>query len=415
MRPMLANRSFVALWCAGLVLQFAWWMLDASVPLIVFQKTGSAFGTGLIHVFAALPSIALGAIAGQLVDRLDRRRVMRWGAAILAGVMLLALPFAGDAPATLFYAFILIQAAIMTVMRPAENALLPSLVEAPQLRTANALNVLNDSAGRILGTAIGALLIVHVGITAMLAVCLVLFALGWCFLTAMHPPAAGTRQSATMNWQGMNVLASLHDQRALVARIIAERSVLAVMIGAFALYMVGDVPLTAVLPAFFLDSLHSGPEGFGLMLSLRGIAGLAGGMVIVVMSRHVPARTLLICGLVAYGGSIAAQGAINSFVPGLFFLILVGPAAAAIETGMNTLLQEASLEHERGRVFALVGTIGGIVTVVISLAAGSAGELTGTRPVVIVAGLLQILPALLIVRGLRGLSRRNARQPAGAR
>ncbi len=104
MRQILANRSFVNLWCAGLVLQLAWWMLNTSMLVIVFERTGSAFGTGLIPVFASLPSIAFGAVAGHLVDRLDRRRVMRWGAAILSLLMLVALPFANGAPVALLYA-----------------------------------------------------------------------------------------------------------------------------------------------------------------------------------------------------------------------------------------------------------------------------------------------------------------------
>lgn len=151
MRQILANRSFANLWCAGLVLQLSWWILHTSMLVIVFERTGSAFGTGLIPVFASLPSIAFGAVAGRLVDHLDRRRVMRWGAGILAVLMLVALPFANHVSVIGFYAFIVLQAAVMTVMTPAENALLPSLVESPQLKTANALNVLNDGIGRILG------------------------------------------------------------------------------------------------------------------------------------------------------------------------------------------------------------------------------------------------------------------------
>lgn len=400
MRPILANRSFVNLWCAGLLLQLSWWMLHTSMLVIVYERTGSAFGTGLIPVFASLPSITFGAIAGGLVDRLDRRRVMRWGATVLAGLMIVALPFANNAPVTFFYAFIVLQATVMTVMTPAENALLPSLVDPPQLKTANALNVLNDGFGRILGPAIGAPLIVGFGVTAMVAVCLLFFVIAWCFLTAMRPSVSDTRRSTTLSWGEMSVLASLREQRFLLARIINERSVMAVVIGAFALYLVADVPFSAVLPVFVVDSLHAGPEGLGLMLSLRGIAGILGGLVIVGMSRRTSARTLLVSGLLTYGACIAVQGVINAYVPGLFFLILVGPAAAAIQTGMNTLLQEASPEHERGRIFALVGTIGGIVTVGVSLAAGGVGDLAGTRSVVIVSGLLQILPALLIVRGL---------------
>lgn len=399
MRQILANRSFVNLWCAGLFLQLSWWLLHTSMLVLVYERTGSTLGTGLIPVFACLPSILFGAIAGRLVDRLDRQQVMKWGAGMLSVLMLLALPFAHAAPATLLYAFIFLQAAVMTAVTPAENALLPSLVDTSQLKTANALNVLNDGIGRILGPAIGAPLLVRYGPTAIVVVCLLLYTVAWVCLMAVHAPAL--RQSSPPAWREIGWLASFREQRTLVSRIIDERTALAVVIGAFALYMVADVPFSAVLPVFVVDSLHAGSEGLGVMLSLRGIAGIAGSLLILVVSRRISAQTLLVSGLLTYGACIAVQGVINTYVPGLFFLILVGPAAAAIQTGMNTLLQQASPEAERGRIFALVGTIGGLVTLGASLVAGGLGELVDVRVIVIAAGCLQLLPAFAIWRGIR--------------
>ncbi|MGB3328886.1 MAG: MFS transporter [Thermomicrobiales bacterium] len=398
---MVTNRAFVLLWCAGLVSQLTWWMLHTAMLVLVFERTGSAFGTGLIPVFSSIPTILLGALAGRIVDTYDRRQVMRVGALALVGLLLVSLPFAHASPAIGLYAFIVVQSAVMTVMTPAENALLPTLVDATHLKTANALNVLNDGGGRIVGPAIGAVLLVAYGPVALVIVALVLMIGVWGLLTAMPPVrTSADRLAQPIDWRRPGVVAALREQIASARRIVRVGGPLAVMIGTFLLYMVADVPFSAIVPAFFTDSLHATPGEFGFMLSLRGVAGILGGVLVVAVARHIPSRSLLVGGLLTYGFAIGIQGVINSFWPGLWFLILVGPADAAVQTGMNTLLQQSSPEGERGRVFALVGTLGAVVAIVMSFGAGALADAIGTRPVVVMAGLLQILPAILIVRGL---------------
>ncbi|MGC4192721.1 MAG: MFS transporter [Thermomicrobiales bacterium] len=404
MRSILTNRSFILLWWAGLFAQLTWWMLHTAMLVLVFERTGSAFGTGLIPVFSAIPTIVFGAVAGRIVDTFDRRRVMRWGADALIALLLIALPFGGShaTPVIGLYLFIAVQSAIMTVMAPAENALLPTLVESEHLKTANALNVLNDGVGRIVGPAIGAPLLVAFGPTALVTVSLGLTGVAWGLLTAM--PASGVPMRYNdlrhddWSWRQPGIVASLREQGALVQRIIVAGGPLAVIVAAFTLYMVADVPFSAIFPAFFTDSLHASTEEFGFMLSLRGVAGILGGLLIVAVARRIPAPTLLAGGLLAYGFAIGIQGIIDDFWIGLWFLILVGPAAAAIQTGMNTLLQESSPDRERGRIFALTGTLGAVVAIVMSPAAGAIAAGIGTRPIVVASGLLQILPAILVVR-----------------
>ncbi|MGC4108350.1 MAG: MFS transporter [Thermomicrobiales bacterium] len=402
MRPILTNRSFVFLWFAGLAEQLTWWMLHTAILLLVFERTGSAFGTGLIPVFSSLPAILFGAVAGRIVDGFDRRQVMRWGSVAMLALLVVALPFAHATPAIGLYAFIVLQSAVMTVMSPAENALLPTLVDVEHLKTANALNVLNDGFGRILGPAVGAWLLVRSGPTSLVAISLVLTAVGWGLLTAMPPLAPrADRERVDLRATGpTGIVASLRDQGQLARRILIAGGPLATIIITFLLYMVGDVPFTAVIPAFFTDSLHTTTEEFGFMLSLRGVVGILGGVLIAAIARspRVSSRGLLMAGLAGYGFAMAIQGVINDFQIGLWFLIVVGPAAAAIQTGMNTMLQEASPDDERGRVFALVGTLAGLVTITMSFSAGAIADVVGTRPVVIAAGMLQILPVLVLMR-----------------
>jgi MFS family permease len=403
---LLSNRVFARFWLAGLFFMLATWSLHIAMLVYVFELTRSPFATGLIPVFASVPGIVLGPIAGVLVDRQDRKRVMAWSALALVGLLVIAIPFADRIGVEALYAVIAIQAMVMTFFMPAENALLPTLVADDDLATANSLNALNDNLGRIIGPAVGTGVLVQFGFAATLLACALIYAAGWVCLigvqtSAAHPEAAASNGAWSL--------------RAAVSRIVREfreglgavraSRVLAVVVAVWALYMVADVPFSAVLPAFVGESLEMGPEGLGIMFPIRGLTGVIGGVLVVALSRRVAASTLLAAGLLGYGWSIAMLGVINDFGLGLWLTIVNGPAAAAIHTGLATSLQRATAPGMRGRVFSLVGIINGVIVILVSFSAGSLAELTGTRTIVIVSGCLQVLPLLLVVTMLRDRGR----------
>ncbi|MDQ3654279.1 MAG: MFS transporter, partial [Chloroflexota bacterium] len=279
---------------------------------------------------------------------------------------------------------------------------LPTLVRDDDLATANSLNALNDNLGRIIGPAVGAGILVQFGFAATLVASALIYAAGWVCLVGVQTGAA--KPEAVTNeaeWSFREAGARLVREFREGLGAVRTSRVLAVVVAVWALYMVADVPFSAVLPAFVGESLGMGPEGLGIMFPIRGLTGVIGGFLVVALSRRVAAPTLLAAGLLGYGWSIAMLGVINDFGLGLWLTIVNGPSAAAVQTGLATTLQRATAPGVRGRVFSLVGLINGIIVIVVSLAAGSLGEIAGTRTVVILSGSLQVLPFLLVMTMLR--------------
>jgi predicted MFS family arabinose efflux permease len=399
MRILLSNRAFLRFWSAGLFFLLAWWALHAVMLIHVFELTRSPFATGLIPVFASLPGILLGPIAGVLVDRWNRQRVMAASAVALVALLLLALPFAANIDAPALYAIIFIQSAVMTFFSPAENALLPTLVIENDLGIANSLNALNDSLGRIVGPAIGALLLVQFGFGATLIVCAALYFMGWLMIIGLR---SEHHHQPDPTAPGVGALyRSISDSFVQGLRYVRTRPVLALLGAVSALYMVADVPLSAVLPAFMQESVGVSPELFGSLMSVRGLTGLLGGLLIVVLSRHVHESRLLAGGLLLYGISIFSMGFANNVPVSVLVLLPIGPASAAIQTGLFTMLQKNSPPNMRGRVFALIGTVNGVITLVASILAGGLGEMVGTRAIVMASGALHLLPFLAAIVLLR--------------
>jgi MFS family permease len=401
MNLLLTHRAFARTWTAGLAFMLAWWSLHAVMLIHVFTLTGSPFATGLIPVFSALPGILFGPVAGALVDRWSRPRVMTVSAAGLVVVMLGAIPLVSSWGVALLYLVIFLQSLAMTFFSPAENALLPSLVPATELRTANALNALNDSIGRIAGPALGAVLLVTFGFQAALAVAAVIYLVGWAVLRGLREPPVPVHDAP----QELAPISSLWRSTREGLALLRKDQAITLAVLVWALFMVADVPISAVLPAFMQDSVGVSPETFGGLMSVRGLTGLVGGALVVWLSRRVDEGRLLIGGLVVYGLSIATMGVFNTVPVAVLVLLPIGPASAALYTGLTTIMQQVTTDANRGRVFALSGTVNGIVVLVVSFTSGSLATVVGTQAIVIAAGCLQILPVLVAIVILRGRSR----------
>ncbi len=300
--------------------------------------------------------------------------------------------FAVDPNVSLLYAIIFIQSLVMTFHSPAENALLPSLVEDTDLRTANSLNALNDGIGRVAGPAIGATLLVAQGLTVTLFVSAIIYLGGWVLLRGVKDPRSarstglpGPGERPEPVWQ------SFHGGIA----IVRASPVIGLLVTVSALILVADVPLSAVLPAFMRESVGVSAEFFGNTMSVRGVTGLLGGVIVVMLSRRVHETWLLAGGLIVQGMSYFAFGAANNVAMSLLVLIPIGPAWAAVETGFLTLVQKHAPDEVRGRVFALMGMVNGIVVLTVSISAGALAEFTGSRAIVMASGCLHLLPLLV--------------------
>ncbi len=138
----LRNRYFLRLWMAQLISQTVMNAANYGVIILLNEQThGSAFATSGAVVAFSLPAIILGAPAGVLVDRLDRRRVL-WVSNLLRA--LASLVFVGSLlvnPGGVLPVFILtfFIAAVGQFFSPAEGAAIPLLVRQEELVNALAL------------------------------------------------------------------------------------------------------------------------------------------------------------------------------------------------------------------------------------------------------------------------------------
>ena len=160
MLRILRQPNFARLWFGGLISMTGDWILITGLPFEIYRLTGSTQALGFMAIAFMIPSITLGSVAGVFVDRWDRRRLMLFIDLALA-VAILPLAAMESLGVWIAYVVLLTASCLDQLFNPAENALLPNLLENADddLVTANALNGLNNHLARLIGPALGGIIV----------------------------------------------------------------------------------------------------------------------------------------------------------------------------------------------------------------------------------------------------------------
>src|SRR5262249_7220614 len=151
--------NFRRMWFAGLVSDTGDWVLLAALPILVYQLTASTLGTAAAFLVELVPPVLLAPVAGRIADQFDRRRTLVV-VSLLQAVALVPLLLVRDrSDLAIVYAVIAVESALAAVFDPTKNALLPTLVDAERLVSANSLVGLNQNIGRLVGAPLGGLLL----------------------------------------------------------------------------------------------------------------------------------------------------------------------------------------------------------------------------------------------------------------
>lgn len=380
----LMQRDFALLWTAGLLSNLGSWATFIAIPVFVFTETGSELAATLIFTASVVPRL-LGSAAGVLVDRHDRRRVLIMTNLILA-VLTVPLLVVQTGQLWMIYVAVFALNLVGLVVAPAENALLPTLVSRERLLSANALNALNDNLARILGPAIGALVLAGGGFTAVVAFNAGTFVLaaGLVMLLKARPRAEdeGADRATGGGWWS--------EGRAGVRTLMASAVAAAVAVGATGAVLADSI-YSSLLGPLTVDVLAADGAFLGIFLSVRGVGGLIGSLIIGPPSRRLgplPTMGISIAGLgVVLAGIIAVpQTSVALIGAGLSGIFVVGWTA-----NQQTLIQTHVPATHLGRVYGTLGSLGAAAMIIGSLVAGPLAELAGVAPALYAAGAVYLI------------------------
>jgi MFS family permease len=353
-----------------------------ALPWLVLDAGGTQSQAGAAFLAGTLPYVVLGLNAGHVGDHRPRRRVMVTGTAVqTAAAAVIPLALAGgvaveNMPLALIYAAALVVTAGRVFVDAAAFGAIAKLVGGGHFVQGQSALSFVWSLGFLVGPAVGGALIGLVGISGALWVQAVGFAVAVGLMASMrvdlgpdpHPDAGGE-----------GVLAGLR----LVIRDPVLRSLTAI---GMAWNLTTNV-IYSLIVVFARHDLSADAGQAGLMLSIAGAAGLAGGLLAPVARHRLgPTRALrssiALSGVGALGTALAQE-----IVSATIAYSVLEFSALLFITLLISERQTRAAPSEQGRV--------GITGRMAALTAASVGALIGAVLVALIS-----LPAILLLAAL---------------
>mgnify|MGYP001827249646 CR=1 FL=1 len=367
----LRNRNFSLLWLAGLVSLMGNWMIIVALPYHIYAVTGSALATSAWIMASILPGVLFGSVAGVFVDRWDRRKTMIIISILQAITIPLLLLVEAREWIWIVYVVGFLESTLSQVFGPAESALLPTLVGEEHLVSANSLNTLNDNLARILGSALGGVLVGAIGLNAVIVADATSYLLAAILISLIAAPQVTqtVAESETIS-DARAVLAEFWQEWISGLRLIVNDPSLKSIFSVIGVALFADAILTALLVVWIQEDAGLNATEFGWMLTARGIGGVIGGLLVASLGPKFSNRQLIIWGLIGTGALIL----IMKNWPTLPVLV-VGIGIAALPAmawliAAQTSLQQSTADEYRGRVFGAFGTTVALLQLVSSGIAG---------------------------------------------
>lgn len=394
--PALKSRNYRLYFAGQGISLIGTWMTQLATIWLVYHLTNSPLMLGVVGFTSQIPSFFLAPFGGVFVDRFSRYRTLI-GTQILAMIQSLALAvltLTGVIQVWEIIALSLFQGFINALDGPARQAFVPEMIEQREdLANAIAINSTMINGARLIGPAIGGLLIGSIGI-------------GYCFLV-----------------DGLSYIAVLIALLAMKIKIkkipVTEGNVWEKVKEGF-VYAFGFPPIkailllsalvsfmgmqyTVILPIFVKDILKSGPETLGFLMAASGVGALSGGIYLVTRQTVLGLGNLLSWAPVSLGIGLIGL-ALSHFLPlSLFAMLFVGLGTILQIASSNTILQTIVEDNKRGRLMSLYGmSFLGMVPLG-NLWGGISANQIGAANTLIIDGIACILGAILFARYLPGL------------
>ena len=388
--PAFRHRNFRLFFLGQAMSLVGTWMQYVAQGWLVLQLTNSAYYVGLVSALGSLPVLLVSLPAGVFADRSNKRRVVvaTQALALVQALVLAVLIWMHRVELWHVAAAAVFLGLVNAVDIPTRQSLIFDLVGKDDLMNAIALNSSAFNAARIIGPAIGGILIGGIGIAACFLLNGVSYVAVIAGLLAMRLPAWSPPPLAG------DGLARFREGARF---ILGDRATRALVLNT-ALLSIFGFPYLVLMPVFARDVLHVGAAGLGFLMASVGIGAVVAALGVAAFGPRLPKGRLLVWGGPAFGLAIAAF-ALTPWVPlAVAILVVSGGAMIANNAVTNTLLQTIVPDGLRGRV---MGAYTFVFVGMAPLGAYQAGWLAGrvgVQVAVAAGGLVCALASLALWR-----------------
>ncbi len=413
------NGSFSAIWLGQVVSSLGDRVHQVALVYLVARATGnSPLALGLVFAAMTVPTVLVGPLAGALVDRWDRKRVMVASDLIRAGTVCL-IPVASGVNVGIVVGLVFVLAAVSSFFRPARSAALPQVVPDEDLMTANSSIWIADTVSDLAGYSLGGLFVAFLGSSLALAFWIdgASYLVSGALVAAVVIPPIGALSSgsggepdpdaAAARLRAAAIGTSIKEEMAEGWRCMRAETVLFATTIQATVAEYGLGALTTLSPLLIASLALGGleaPAAYGFFEMAMGAGLVVGGIALGGVAERLPKGPAIIAAFTVLGIALAALAASGSLLIALGLAAVVGLANAAFVVPSQTVFQQRTPSLMLGRVVSIrLALVSGMLAVAM-VTSGALAQTFGFRPILVACGLLTA------VVGLAGLAVRSIRE-----
>jgi MFS family permease len=389
------NRNYRYTWIGQVVSEVGDHFNNIAVFSLALQATGSGMVVTGVMLSRALPAIMAGPVAGVVLDRLDRRRVMIASDLVRAVIALGFIWCAGRTDTWLLY---VLSAGLMFAspfFTSGRSSILPSIATKEQLHTANSLTQGTQWTTTAVGAFLGGTAVMQFGYSAAFFFNALSFVVSAFCISRLRAPAGSFRAERAILSED-RVVRPWHEYVEGLRYMRSSPLILAIALVGVG-WATGGGAAQILFSLFGELVFHRGPAGIGEIWGSAGVGLVIGAIFAHRLGRKLGfaayKRTISIC-YVVHGGSYIVFSLMPYYAAALFFIGL-SRAAVAVSSVLNfsQLLRHVEDEY-RGRVFATTETLVWSTMMVSTMGAGIASQHHTPREIGVVSGALSSCTAL---------------------
>lgn len=345
LRLLRRRRDFRNLWLGQLISFAGDWFNFIALYTAVQSISSSGKAVAAVMVAKMLPIFLISPVAGPLVDRLDRRKLLIATEFVRAGLAVgLVISYEAGSLVGL-YACTIVMMCGTGIAVPTRNAIMPMILSRDDIPAANALSGGTWSIMLAIGAGLGGIATAFLGVTASFLIDGATFLVGALFfarLPALPPPTGDDAEPNTTFMEGVRYL-------------LRNRYIMALVSLKSLMQFAGG--LVTLIPFYGTDvfSEADGPMFVGILFATRGVGAAIGslGVRVIFGDRKYTMRWLLLVGYI-----VAALSYLSLSQSGAYWHVVLAYFGAALGQSTvwvfsGTLLQMEGDRSYHGRVFAI--------------------------------------------------------------
>ncbi len=389
------NRNYRFMWTGQIVSEIGDNFNNIAVFALAMALTHSGLVVTGVLLARAVPAITIGPIAGVLLDRFDRKRIMIASDLVRAVVALGFIYAATSHRIWVLYAFSALLMAASPFFTAGRSAILPTIANPQEIHTANSLTQTTQWMTLTVGTFLGAT-VVAIGYKWAFAFNALSFLFSaWCIAHLRAPDASGfrARRKITVGNDGIRPLYEVREGLRYIRSVPLVFAIALLSVG----WATGGGAAQILFTLFGEVVFNRGASGIGMIWGCAGLGLLCGGVFSNWLGKRLSFngyKLVVFIDFVVHGGTYVLFSLAQRFDLALLFIFL-SRACMAINSVLNySYLLRIVANRFRGRVFATIDTLTWTMMMASMMGAGIASTHYSPRIIGTVAGLLSSTTAI---------------------